>query len=113
MTTNGTLLPRMAGDLASSGAGASQHLSRLARSRRLLAGNQRRQGRGCPRRHRCGVGRGHAPVKVNVVVERSLNQDLLSFAKLTMDRPLHVRFIEYMPVGGGDDCGMAGDVAET
>ena len=51
------------------------------------------------------------PVKVNVVVERSLNQDLLSFAKLTMDRPLHVRFIEYMPVGGGDDCGMAGDVA--
>jgi len=29
------------------------------------------------------------------------DQDLLSFAKLTMDRPLHVRFIEYMPVGAG------------
>jgi len=30
-----------------------------------------------------------------------------------MDRPLHVRFIEYMPVGGGDDCGMAETWPET
>ena len=39
------------------------------------------------------------PIKLNVVVVRSLQQDLLGFAKLTLDRPLHVRFIEYMPVG--------------
>ena len=39
------------------------------------------------------------PVKLNVVVVRSLDQDLLGFARLTLDRPLHVRFIEYMPVG--------------
>ena len=39
------------------------------------------------------------PVKINVVVVKSLNQDFLGFAKMTIDKPLHVRFIEYMPVG--------------
>ena len=42
---------------------------------------------------------GFSPVKVNVVVVRSLNQDLGAFADMAIDRPLHVRFIEYMPVG--------------
>ena len=42
---------------------------------------------------------GMDPVKLNVVVVRSLEQDLLGFARMTVDRPLHVRFIEYMPVG--------------
>jgi cyclic pyranopterin phosphate synthase len=48
---------------------------------------------------------GFDPVKINAVVVRSLNQDFLAFAKLSIDRPLHVRFIEYMPVGapGGKD----------
>ena len=43
------------------------------------------------------------PVKLNVVVVRSLEQDLLGFAKMTLDRPLHVRFIEYMPVGDAEE----------
>ncbi len=42
---------------------------------------------------------GFDPVKINSVVIRALNQDFLGFAKLTMDKPLHVRFIEFMPVG--------------
>lgn len=42
---------------------------------------------------------GFDPVKINCVVVRSLGQDLLGFAKLSVDKPLHVRFIEYMPVG--------------
>lgn len=42
---------------------------------------------------------GFNPVKLNVVVVRSLEQDLAAFAQLAIDRPLHVRFIEYMPVG--------------
>jgi cyclic pyranopterin phosphate synthase len=46
---------------------------------------------------------GFDPIKLNVVVVRSLHQDLLGFAKLTLDRPLHVRFIEYMPVGDADE----------
>lgn len=54
---------------------------------------------------------GFSPVKLNVVVVRSLEQDLLGFAKLTLDRPLHVRFIEYMPVGdeGKEGAGCAED----
>ena len=54
---------------------------------------------------------GFAPVKLNVVVVKSLDQDLLEFARLTMDRPLHVRFIEYMPVGeeGREGAGCAED----
>jgi len=43
---------------------------------------------------------GMHPVKINVVVVRRLQQDLLSFARLTFERPVHIRFIEYMPVGG-------------
>lgn len=39
------------------------------------------------------------PVKINCVVIKSLNQDLSAFATLTKEHPLHVRFIEYMPVG--------------
>jgi cyclic pyranopterin phosphate synthase len=49
---------------------------------------------------------GFNPVKINAVVVRSLHQDLLAFARLTVDRPLHVRFIEYMPVG--ESCGGEG-----
>ena len=46
---------------------------------------------------------GLAPVKINVVVVKCLQQDLLAFAQMTKDRPLHVRFIEYMPVGDAEN----------
>ena len=55
---------------------------------------------------------GFSPVKLNSVAIRSLNQDYLAFAKLSLDRPLHVRFIEYMPVGDSDGvngCGWGVD----
>jgi GTP 3',8-cyclase len=40
------------------------------------------------------------PIKVNVVVMRGINDDELEdFARLTLDHPWHVRFIELMPVG--------------
>ena len=43
---------------------------------------------------------GLSPIKVNVVVMRGVNDDeLTDFARLTLDRPWHVRFIELMPVG--------------
>lgn len=42
---------------------------------------------------------GFSPVKINSVAVRSLDQDFFAFARLTIDKPLHVRFIEYMPVG--------------
>ncbi len=43
---------------------------------------------------------GLAPIKVNVVVMRGVNDDeVRDFAQLTRDHPWHVRFIELMPVG--------------
>lgn len=43
---------------------------------------------------------GFSPVKLNCVVMRGVNDDeILDFARLTLDRPLSVRFLEYMPIG--------------
>jgi len=40
------------------------------------------------------------PVKLNVVAIKGFNEDeILDFARLTLQKPLHVRFIEYMPTG--------------
>ena len=40
------------------------------------------------------------PVKLNVVLVKGVNDDeIADFLKLTMDRKLNVRFIEYMPIG--------------
>jgi cyclic pyranopterin phosphate synthase len=44
---------------------------------------------------------GLSPIKLNVVVMRGINDDeIQDFARLTLDNPWHVRFIELMPVGG-------------
>src|SRR5262249_39277453 len=44
---------------------------------------------------------GLAPIKINVVVMRGINDDeIVDFARLALDHPWHVRFIELMPVGG-------------
>ncbi len=43
---------------------------------------------------------GLSPVKINVVVMRGINDDEIEdFARLTIEHPFHVRFIELMPVG--------------
>lgn len=51
---------------------------------------------------------GFDPIKINVVVLRGRNDDeLADFARLTVDRPWHVRFIEVMPVGANLDVSAA------
>jgi cyclic pyranopterin phosphate synthase len=43
---------------------------------------------------------GFDPVKINVVVMRGINDDEVEdLARLSMGRPFHIRFIEYMPMG--------------
>ena len=109
LTTNGSLLARMAGELASAGVDrvnislvsldpvAYFHATRGGRLEDAMAGID------------AALDAGMAPVKINVVLMRSLRQDPLAFSRLTLDRPLHVRFIEYMPIGGEEECGPAGD----
>ena len=43
---------------------------------------------------------GYSPVKINVVIIPGINDDeITEFARLTIEKSLHVRFIEFMPVG--------------
>ncbi len=99
LTTNGILLPKMARRLREAG------LSRVNISLDTLDRQQYAQ---ITRRDRlpealvgidAALEAGLDPVKINAVTVRSLNQDYFDFAKMSIDRPLHVRFIEYMPVG--------------
>ncbi len=55
---------------------------------------------------------GFAPVKLNAVLLRGQNDDEVDdFIALTRDKPVYVRFIEYMPLGGEDhaDLRVKGD----
>jgi cyclic pyranopterin phosphate synthase len=43
---------------------------------------------------------GFSPIKINVVAIKGFNDDeILDFARLTLERPFQVRFIEFMPFG--------------
>lgn len=108
MTTNGVLLPRMADELKEAG------LSRVNISLDTLDPAQfsmiTRRGKleDALAGIRAALDVGFDPVKINAVTVRSLNQNYLAFAKLSIENPLHVRFIEYMPVGessGSSGCG--------
>lgn len=108
MTTNGVLLPKMADGLKQAGLSRVnisldtldpvqfKEITRLGDLNDVLAGID------------AALEVGFDPVKVNAVTVRSLNQDYLAYALLSIERALHVRFIEYMPVGdssGVDGCG--------
>ncbi len=46
---------------------------------------------------------GLTPLKINMVAMRGLNDDEIeSFARLTLHLPLTIRYIEYMPAGNGE-----------
>jgi cyclic pyranopterin phosphate synthase len=103
LTTNGILLPRYAEELRNAGLSRVNisldsldpevyaQITRGGKLSEVLAGIE------------SAFEYGFAPVKLNVVVVRSLVQDLLGFARMTMERPMHVRFIEYMPVGAAEE----------
>jgi cyclic pyranopterin phosphate synthase len=47
--------------------------------------------------------KGLTPLKINVVLMAGVNdEEIYDFLKLTLDDPIHVRFIEYMPLDGHD-----------
>jgi cyclic pyranopterin phosphate synthase len=99
MTTNGTLLPKLAESLREAGlvrvnisldtldSAQFNHITRGGNIDDVFAGID------------AALRVGFKPVKINTVVIRSLKQDVLAFARLSLNRPLHVRFIEYMPIG--------------
>lgn len=47
---------------------------------------------------------GLAPIKLNCVLLKGVNEDeIASFLRLSVVHPLHIRFIEYMPIGHDDE----------
>lgn len=102
LTTNGTLLADVAKDLKEAG------LKRVNISLDTLRPKRFEEITGRPYLSRVlhGIEKalevGLSPVKINVVVIRGLNDDEIpELARLSLDRPLEVRFIEFMPVGEG------------
>ena len=51
-------------------------------------------------------------IKINNVLMGGFNDDEIEdFVKLTVDRPIEVRFIELMPIGGGMDFDRSGFIS--
>lgn len=103
MTTNAILLPGLAPDLRRAGLSRvnvhldTLHPERLARIMRrgavgdILAGIA------------AAEDAGFRPIKLNSVVTAGFNEaDVVDLARLTLERDWHVRFIELMPLGGGE-----------
>jgi cyclic pyranopterin phosphate synthase len=108
MTTNAILLPRMASDLARAGLRRINiHLDTLnpERLKRLMRfGTLHEIEAGIAAAEEAGL----LPVKVNCVVTRNYNdEDVADLARRTLDRDWHVRFIELMPLGGGEAAHVA------
>ena len=52
---------------------------------------------------------GFSPLKLNVVVIPGINDgEILDLAALSLDRPWHIRFIEFMPIGNAQLFGLQG-----
>ncbi len=108
MTTNGILLPRLAAKLRDAGLKRvnihldALHPGRLQRVMRF--GTVEEIWAGIEAADRAGL----RPIKLNVVVTRGYNDDdIVDLARLTLTRDWHVRFIELMPLGGGEEARIA------
>jgi cyclic pyranopterin phosphate synthase len=100
LSTNGVKLPQMAEELKAAGldrVNMSADSLRPARIREIA----RRSLSFHPIESAMAAERaGLEPVKLNTVVMRGINDDEIEdFARLTLEHPWHVRFIELMPVG--------------
>jgi cyclic pyranopterin phosphate synthase len=100
LSTNGVRLPELARELADAGLDRVNMSSDSLKPDRI-ASIARRDLRFDPIvAASAAQAAGLSPIKLNVVVMRGINDDeLLDFARLTLERPWHVRFIELMPVG--------------
>jgi GTP 3',8-cyclase len=100
LSTNGVRLPELVHELREAGLDRVNMSADSLRADRI-ASIARRNLRFDPIESALAAERaGLSPVKINVVVMRGINDDeIMDFARLTLDHPWHVRFIELMPVG--------------
>jgi cyclic pyranopterin phosphate synthase len=100
LSTNGVRLPELAGKYREAGLDRVNISADSLRPERIAA-ISRRDMQFDPVASAVAAQRaGLSPVKINMVVMRGINDDEIEdFARLTLDHPWHVRFIELMPVG--------------
>jgi cyclic pyranopterin phosphate synthase len=103
LTTNGLLLDRLAMPLKAAGlTRINVHLDSLNPAtveRQMRWGNFAKVWEGIIAAEQAGL----TPIKLNSVVTAGYNEaEVVDLARLTLDRDWHVRFIELMPLGGGE-----------
>ncbi len=108
MTTNGILLPRLAKLLAAAGLRRinihvdTLHPERLRKIMRF--GTLEEIEAGIAAAEAAGL----TPIKINCVVTRDYNDmDVVGLARKALEHDWHVRFIELMPLGGGETAHLA------
>ena len=107
LSTNGVKLEAMARELRASGVVRVNISVDSLRPDRIASIARRDLGLDPIRVIDAAITGGFAPVKVNTVVVRGVNDDeVADIARLTLDRPVHVRFIELMPVGDLSGSGL-------
>ncbi len=107
LTTNATLLLQLAGPLREAGVRRLNisldtldeekytHITRRGRLQDAMAGIQ------------AAIAAGYDKIKINAVLIGGFNDDEIEkLARLTMDYPVDVRFIELMPIGDSEEFGQ-------
>ncbi len=109
LSTNAVLLPDLADELRDAGVDRLNVSLDSLISERVDAisrrpGSAEQIFRGLEAAERAGF----TPIKINCVVMRGRNDDEVeAFARISRERPWHIRFIEVMPTG--ENLGVAGD----
>lgn len=104
LTTNGSMLAELAEPLAAAGLKRVnisldsldkdnfKHITRGGKLQATLDGID------------AAIEAGLTPVKINMVVIKGINDhEVANFARMTLNRDIHVRFIEYMPMRGQEE----------
>ena len=112
ITTNGTLLPKFGKELREAGVSRVnisldtldpdkyREITRVGELSNALAGID------------AAFEAGFDKIKINNVLMGGFNDDEIGdFVRLTVDRPIEVRFIELMPIGGGMDFDRSGFIS--
>jgi cyclic pyranopterin phosphate synthase len=100
LSTNGARLPELASRLRDAGLDRINMSADSLRPDRIAAIARRNLGFSPETAALAAQHVGLGPIKINVVVMRGINDDEIEdFARLTLEHPWHVRFIELMPVG--------------
>ena len=100
LSTNGVKLEQRAPAFRAAGLRRVNISADSLRHDRIVRIARRDLGLDPVRAARAATDAGLDPVKINVVVLRGINDDeIADFARLTLENPWHIRFIELMPVG--------------